>query len=425
VTVVSVRPGRATGRVPAPPSKSYTHRAIVAGHLAHRRYQIVHPLDSDDTRATARAVGLLGTPVRRFRDHWSLRPLARSRTRRAVSIDCGESGTTLRFVTAVAARQELPVTFHGQGRLPIRPMATLWSALKTLGASYRPRSVGAGLPVTIRGPLHGGRVVLDASESSQFASALLLVLPVLREDSTLVLRGALVSQPYLEATLAVLTAHGVRLTRSGRRFEIPGGQRYRGTRFHVPGDASSAAYLWVAAAISGGEVRVDGVPIDWPQADLAVLDLLRHVGAEVHRDRRGATVRAGPLRPFRIDLTQAPDLYPLAGVLAAAIPGTSQLSGAAHVVTKESDRRAGTAHLVRQLGARVRRTSSGLIIDGRPPLRAFRLEGEHDHRLVMSAAVAALAARGSCTIGDGLAVRKSFPEFWDRLGSVAERVGRA
>ena len=422
MTVARVSPSMAVGSVRAPPSKSYTHRALVAGHLAHRRYRIENPLDAQDTLATARAVGLLGTPVLRRARSWTLRPAASGAEPRAVSVDCGESGTTLRFVAALAARAPRWVTLRGRGRLPERPMAPLWNALTELGATVEHRRRSSRLPATLHGPMHGGSITLDASESSQFTSALLLVLPTLGEDSRLTLSGEVVSRPYVDATLAVLRYHGVEVKPSGRGFQIPGGQHYRRHRFEVPGDASSAAYLWVAAALTGGCVTVRGVPGTWPQADLAILDLLDQVGAEVRRAPSGATVRGGLLHPFRVDLTDAPDLYPLAGVLATAASGESRLAGAAHVALKESDRRAGTAGLARALGAKVTVRRDGLRVHGRGRPRPIRLLGLRDHRLVMSAAVAALAATGRSTIGDARAVEKSFPEFWSELGRLTRGV---
>jgi 3-phosphoshikimate 1-carboxyvinyltransferase len=262
-------------------------------------------------------------------------------------------------------------------------------------------------------------VSVDSSKSSQFASALLLTLPTLESPSTLNLLGDLVSMPYLDATLAVLRFHRVQVRRRGRRFDIPGGQRIHGDSFDVPGDASSAAYLWAAAAVGGGSVRVDGVDRKWPQADLLVLDLLEKSGASVSRKERGAEVSRGKLVPFRVDLTDAPDLYPLAGVVAATIPGTSRLAGAEHVALKESDRRSSTALLARSMGARVEEGPFGLRITGTSRPRAFRLTTLTDHRLVMSAAVGALAAEGESTIGEREAVRKSFPGFWDALGKIS------
>jgi len=300
-------------------------------------------------------------------------------------------------------------------------MATLLKALRALGA--RCRAASSRTPVEVHGPIHAGRVTVDASESSQFASALLLTLPTLPGDSVLELRGPIVSEPYLEATLAVLAYHGIRIERRGRRFAISGGQSYRTAVFRVPGDASSAAYLWAAAAATGGTVRVTGVPKDWPQADLAILDLLKGAGAHVRRSDDGAEVNGRVDRPFTVDLTDAPDLYPIAGVLAAIVPGRSELRGAAHVAFKESDRRAGTAQLARSLGARVRTSRHGLVIEGTDSPRPFSLPHLSDHRSVMSAAVGALASRGPSVVGDARAVEKSFPGFWTTLRGITEGVG--
>jgi len=418
MSVVHLRPGSATGDVRAPPSKSYTHRALVVGHLTRRRYRVRGPLDADDTRATASAVGELGTPVRRAWGFWDvLAPAEGAPRERRARVNCGESGTTLRFISALAALAERPVRVTGAPRLSERPIDELLAALRRLGASCR--HVGnEGFPIEIRGPIHAGAVSVDASRSSQFASALLLALPTLDGDSSLTLTGRIVSEPYIDATLAMLAAHHVPFERRGRTFRFHGPHRFEGRGFTVPGDASSAAYLWAAAATGGGKVHVDGVPRGWPQADLAVLDLLRSAGAVVSRSAGGATVSAGRRTPFRVDLTNAPDLYPLAGALAAVTSGTSYLLGAEHVVGKETDRKAETAALARKFGATVRTRPGEMRIEGVSRPRALRVDRFTDHRMIMSAAVGALAAERESILGDATAVRKSFPGFWDVLGTI-------
>lgn len=419
MTRVRVRPGRVRGRVRAPPSKSYTHRALVVGHLSGQRFRVEHPLDADDTRRTAQAIARLGTPVSRAADRWTV-DARTSRPPRFVSIDCGESGTTLRFAAALAARGPGTVRFTGRSRLGERPMQALLRGLRSLGASTR--GTGRGFPLEVRGPIHGGRVRLDASVSSQFTSSLLLTLPTLPDDSRIDLVGPVVSAPYIDATLAVLRDQGVRVLRRGRSFTIPGGQRFRGRSFRVPGDASSAAYLWAAGAVAGGPVRVHGVGPEWPQADRAVLDLLASAGAQVSGEASAVTVRAGRRRPFVVDLTDAPDLYPLAGVLAAVTPGRSRLRGAPHVVHKESDRRAETGRLARAFGARVETDAMGLSIEGTSTPSRVTLPDLADHRLLMSAAVGALAADGPSQLGPAEAVGKSFPGFWDALRELGAEV---
>jgi 3-phosphoshikimate 1-carboxyvinyltransferase len=417
MTVRRVDPARIAGVIRAPPSKSYTHRALVAAHLAHRPYAIVDPLLADDTRATAEALRHLGSRVQLQRARWVVTPgpATKSPIR---PIDCGESGTTLRFVAALAALSPRPAELRGSGRLALRPMSDLLSALTTLGATCRTPKGRRGLPLLVRGPIRGGRLRLEASRSSQFASALLLTLPTVPGPSDLYLTGRIVSEPYIEATRKVLELHRIRVTRKGRRYSIPGGQRYRGRRMRVPGDASSAAYFWAAAALTGGHVRVVGIPLEWPQADLAILDLLERAGAEVRRFRGGAEVRARPLRRFAVDLTAAPDLYPLAAVIAATIPAASRIAGAPQVAFKESDRHAGAMRLARAMGAMVASDRTSLRVRGTARPRPFQLRGLTDHRLVMSATVGALAATGRCAVGEAEAVAKSFPEFWSLLDSV-------
>lgn len=421
MTTVRIRPGPVSGAIRAPGSKSYTHRALVVGHLSGRRFRIRRPLASDDTVATALAMTRLGTPVHRRPDAWQVEPESSGPSKAPTVIDCGESGTTLRFASALAGLRDRKVRIVGATRLSERPIDELLRALNVLGAKCR-HVRRKGLPIEVVGPITGGRVTLDASQSSQFASALLLALPTLEGDSEIEMLGKVVSEPYLDATLAVLSHHGVIVDRRGRSFRIPGKQRFRGTSFGVPGDASSAAYLWAAAAVAGGSVRVDGVPSTWPQADLAVLDLLELAGATVVRRVNEAAVTGARRKPFRVDLTRSPDLYPLAGVLAATTEGVSRIVGAEHVALKESDRKGETAFLARQLGAKVESSSSDLRIEGTLRPRALHVRHLTDHRVVMSAAVGALAGDGESVIGDRNAVRKSFPGFWSALRAVSGEV---
>lgn len=419
MTLVRVRPGPVRGTLRAPPSKSYTHRALAVAHLARHRFVIERPLRSDDTLRTVDALRALGSAVTLGRTRWTVAPAGAPARPTPVTIGCGESGTTLRFASALAALESRPVRLRGSGRLPYRPMAGMVRALTQLVVKVDAPEPPRSLPMTVRGPLRGGVVDVDASETSQFVSALLLALPTAAGDSELRLGGAPVSAPYIAATLAVLRASGIHVTARGGRYRIPGGQRYRARRFAVPGDASSAAYLWASAAIAGGSVTVERLPDRWPQADLAILGLLEQFGARVGRRWGGTTVAFGRRRPFRVSLTDAPDLYPLAGVLAASADGESRLEGAPHVAAKESDRRAETIRLARAMGATVTEARGGLRIRGTGQPTPLSVRDADDHRVVMSAAVGALAASGRSTIGRAEAVAKSFPDFWTVLGTLA------
>ncbi|MEM0129574.1 MAG: 3-phosphoshikimate 1-carboxyvinyltransferase [Thermoplasmata archaeon] len=419
----TVVPGRAEGTVDIPGSKSYTHRfAVAAGLSRGRTVRIVRALRSTDTFATARGLRRLGARIAIAGEGWSVRGPARYRLRRPVTIDCGESGTTLRLLCAAAALFDRPVTFTGRGRLPMRPLEPLTGALEGLGARVRRPRAHRSIPVTIEGPISPGALALPAADSSQPVSALMLALAAFPARSRLTLVGPVVSRPYVDATAATLRAFGARADHRGRAWGIGGPLVPPRRRLEVPPDASSAAYAWAAAAATGGSVTVRGTGsarnLRWPQADLALLGLLRRMGARVRRTPAGVRVD-GPLRrPVRADLADSPDLAPLVGVLAAVVPepGTSVLAPVRHLALKESDRAAATASLARAVGARVRMSADGTIrIRSRPPVLPFSWDGPADHRVVMSAAVGALAAGGPCRIGPAEAVSKSFPRFWSMI----------
>jgi 3-phosphoshikimate 1-carboxyvinyltransferase len=418
-----VYPGALAGCVDAPPSKSYTHRALLVGALVDGPYRVDSPLDSDDTVATADGLGALGVRVVRSSSSWLVEPHEATKPMSRVTIDCRESGTTLRFLLPRAAAQTRPVTLRGRPSLASRPIEPLLAVLRSGGVAVEPRS-SRGEIARLRGPLRPVRTTLDGSASSQFLSGLLLTLPVLDAPSELRLVGPVVSQPYVDATLAMLTAHGVSVETVGRRVRIPAPQRFRGANFRVPADASSAAVLWAAAGAGGGDVTVRGVDEGWPQADRQLLPVLQRMGASVSRDAEGVTVSGPVRRPIQVDLSDAPDLLPLVGALAALVKGRSVVRGAAHAAGKETDRRQETAKLARAMGARVQLGPRRIEIVGRPPVAAFVYDGAGDHRMVMAAAVAALAARGPSTVGSAEAVTKSFPNFWDALAQLGAQVER-
>ncbi|MCI4327234.1 MAG: 3-phosphoshikimate 1-carboxyvinyltransferase [Thermoplasmata archaeon] len=417
MTTARVVPGPVRGTVRAPPSKSYTHRALVAGAMTGRLHRILDPLDSVDTIATAEGLLPLGVGVDRGRTEWTVRPSSP----RGSEVRCGASGTTLRFLLPVAARLDRTTRFTGDPVLLRRPIEPLLRFLRVAGARVSARS-GSRRSISVAGPIHGSRAPVDGSESSQFVSGLLLSLPTLGSPSTMDLRGRTVSRPYIEATLRVLAHHGVTIHESTRAVRVPAPQPFRARTLRVPGDASSAAYLWAAAAVSAGRVRVGGLDPAWPQADLAILPILREMGASVVV--RGPTVEvAGPIAtPTEADLTASPDLLPLVSVLAAAVAGTSIWTGAAHATGKESNRRRESGRLARAMGATVRVSPRRFEVRGTARPTGMRFHAPADHRVVMSAAVGALGAAGPSSIAGAEHVAKSFPEFWATLSELGGEV---
>jgi 3-phosphoshikimate 1-carboxyvinyltransferase len=301
-------------------------------------------------------------------------------------------------------------------------MGPLIAALRAGGVTIRASSALSGLPFEIEGPLGPLDVALRADVSSQFVSALLLVLPTIPGTSRIRFLGTAVSFDYVRATVDILRAHGIKLTLTRAGTRVSGAQEYHGSYFEVPGDASSAAYLWAAAAATDGSVRVRGIDRTWRQADLAILPILRRMGARVELHSDGATVSGESLRGLDVDLTNSPDLYPLVAVLAAIARGRSRLLGASHVVFKESDRRAASAALVRSFGSRTAVSRGRLVIEHGDRLRPLRAGNFSDHRMVMAAAVGALAVAGRSRIGRAEEVRKSFPGFWKTLKLLGARM---
>jgi 3-phosphoshikimate 1-carboxyvinyltransferase len=410
-----VAPGVIDGVVRAPPSKSYTHRALVIGAHTGRRYRVRHPLVSDDTLATVGGLRALGHPIRISPDSWTLEAGGDPRPVRRRNVDCHESGSTLRFLTPMAALRPVTTRFIGRASLARRPMEGLLQVLERLGAHVQFGARSSGLPVEVTGPIRAGSVAVESRRTSQYLSGLLMTLPMVTGFSELRAASRIVSRPYLDATLEILRHHGVYWAEKDHAFSIHGPLRCVGSSFAVPGDVSSAAYLWAGAAVSGGRVRTTGLDLRWPQADLRCLEALEQAGAHVVRTRHSVRVEGPLTSSFEIDLTEAPDLLPLLAVVASTLSGRSRLLGAEHTIWKETDRRTMTERMVRAFGARTSVTANRFEVAGRAEQRVHRLPPLPDHRLVMAAAIGALAAPRPMWVGPAESVAKSFPDFWSTL----------
>lgn len=414
------RPGAVRGTVRAAPSKSYTHRALLLGLLAEGETTVRDALLSEDPLATLAAVEALGARVERGD---VLRIASDGRLRApAKPLDCMNSGTTLRLLTALVALAPGETTLTGDASLRKRPMGPLLAALESLGATTR--SVEGKAPVTIRGPLRGGHAKLPGDVSSQFVSALLLAGAKTPEGLEVTLDGALKSEPYVDITREMMQDFGGRAERTPTGFRVAGGQRFRARDYQVPGDFSTAAFPLAAGALAG-DVTVDNLPERTAQGDRAILDLLRAFGAKVTTSGRRATVAQAPLRGIRADLSDTPDLFPILCALAAHAEGETVLEGAAHLRFKESDRiRAMVANL-RKLGVHAEERPDGAVIRGGRVRGATGLVTEGDHRVLMALAVCALRADGPLELDDHDAYKVSYPAFLDdfrMLGQTLEVV---
>lgn len=401
-----IQPRQLSGVLPVIPSKSDAHRLLIAAALADKPTELVMRCSSQDIDATIACVEALGANVERREGAVVVIPIAHVPD--AASLDCGESGSTLRFMLPVAAAVCENVSFNGHGRLPDRPIGELCSAMGENGVSFS----GDRLPLTTRGKLNGGVYRLPGGISSQYITGVLLALPAIGEDSEIILTDKLRSAAYVDITLSVLSRFGIKVERRENGFFIPGGQPYRSPdKVAVDGDWSNGAFILSTGAI-GGRVTVTGLNSDSPQGDKAITELLRKLGANVTVDGNSVTVSPGKLRGCEIDIDPTPDLLPALAVVAAFAEGDTHFVNGARLRIKESDRLTACAQLLRDLGGEAEETADSLIVHGKPLVGGFT-DGCNDHRIVMAAAISAAGCRETVTVIGSQAVSKSYPSFFE------------
>lgn len=412
--------GTVNARVRLPGSKSVTHRAFLMAALADGDSTIGNPLRAEDTLLTARALEQLGVRIRWDDAGVSVTPPPRRWSRPGGPLLLGNSGTSTRLLLAVAAAGEGRFVFDGSARLRERPMSPVLEALERLGAGVRWLARPGCLPVEIQGcGLSGGEVEVDASESSQFLSALLMAAPCARGEMRIGWKQPVASFPYVRLTLSMMKDAGITLFTSGENgIVIPAPQTYSPLRMTVEGDFSSASYFWAAAAVTGGAVHTSPLSRKSAQGDRRLLDILECMGCGVSWEEEGVRVTgagAGNLNAVNVDMNDIPDMVPTLAVLAAFARGTTRIRNVAHLRVKESDRLRTVALELAKLDVPVSELPDGLEILGgeaRPP--RVPIESHNDHRIAMAFAVAGLRT-GGMAIRGAAAVAKSFPAFWDIL----------
>lgn len=414
---VQVYPGNLQGTVTIPPSKSDAHRAVICAALS-RGVSKIAPIElSEDITATLRAVETLGVSVRLEENVLTVDGSALG-TARSRELDCGESGSTLRFFIPIAAALGLPVRFTGRGRLPQRPLGTYLECLPPAGVNCQ--STG-GLPFSIHGKLQGGRFAVAGNVSSQFITGLLLALPLTGEDSEIVLTTPLQSAGYVEMTIRTMAAFGVTVEKTMAGYRIAGGQRYQPQNYAVESDWSQAGFYLAAGAL-GSRLALHGLRRDSIQGDRTAEAVFSAFGAQLEWQGKALIVSPGVLRGIAVDASQIPDLVPPIAAAAALAEGESKITGAGRLRLKESDRLAAMASAINALGGSVQEEEDGLVIQGVSSLKGGRVSGCNDHRVVMAMAVAALRAGGPVEITDPHSIRKSYPSFfkeYNRLGGNA------
>lgn len=412
----TIQPGQRTGKVSAPASKSHGHRLLLCAALSKGESTVDFGTLSNDIAATLRCLRALGAEAETESTtavfHNSIH---NSVYHNRITLPCGESGSTLRFLLPLCGALGVEAEFQRSGRLPERPLAPLDAVLREHGMELWEE----GSSLCCRGRLMPGDYSITGSVSSQYITGLLYALPLLSGDSTLTVTDKVESAPYIAMTEDALIQSGIRFEKRGWVYTVPGRQHYAlPHRCRVEGDCSNAAFFLAMGALSVQGVTVENVPSKSLQGDRQMLELLRSFGAEVTEEGESVTVRRGRLRGITVDAAQIPDLVPVLSVVAAAAEGETRILNAGRLRTKESDRLRSTAALLTSLGAEAEELPDALYIQGGRALRGGTVDSFHDHRIAMAAAVAASICTGSVTVKDALCTDKSFPGFWEAINSL-------
>lgn len=423
--IYEVRPvaGPINATVRPPGSKSLTNRALVCAALADGESVLTGTLDSDDTRVMIDSLGRLGINVE----------VTDGGTKLKVSGCCGvlpakkaelfigNSGTTVRFLTALATLGGGEYRLDGVPRMRERPIGDLVDALNALGADVRCESAGGCPPVVVRAAgLPGGESTVRGDVSSQFLSGLLMAAPLAANNVRLLIDGELVSKPYVAMTLRVMESFGVHaeVAADASHFVIPAPQSYGAVDYAVEPDASAASYFWAAAAITGGRVTVQGLSRHALQGDVRFVECLEQMGCHVEWGDDEITVEGGPLVGAELDMNPISDTVQTLAAVALFAEGPTTVTGVAHNRHKETDRIGDLATELRRLGAGVEELTDGLRITP-AELRAAEIETYDDHRMAMSLALVGLRQPG-VRIKDPGCTSKTYPNYFQDLEAITK-----
>lgn len=419
---IEIQPcGAIRGSIQPPGSKSITNRALVIAALAEGSSTLRGALASEDTQVMIESLARLGVRVVESDAGATLQVAGCGGKvpNAAADLFIGNSGTTVRFLTAMLAACSGKFRLDGVPRMRERPIADLIATLNKLGSDVRSELNTGCPPVLIAADgLRGGTANIRGDVSSQFLSALLMAAPYARETVNLIVDGVLVSQPYVHMTLGLMRDFGVTVPAGDlTQFNIPGSQRYRGREYLIEPDASAASYFWGAAAVSGGDVTVRGLSRDALQGDVAFVDCLAQMGCEVQDVAGGIRVIGKQLHGVDVDMNAISDTAQTLGVVALFADGPTTIRGIAHVRHKETDRIGDLARELRKFGAVVDEFDDGLRIT--PPASYEKFSGAsiatyNDHRMAMSLALAGLKLPG-VVINDPGCTAKTYPNFFGDL----------
>lgn len=402
---IRIYPSVLKGDLRIPASKSCAHRAVICAALADGISKLSGITMSKDIEATISAMTALGASFEINGDIVTVKGI-NGCINSTADIDCNESGSTLRFIMPVAAALGIDSIFRGRGRLPQRPIDIYKRELKNHGITFRTDK----MPYEISGRLTGGKYEIEGNVSSQFITGLLFALPLIKEDSEIIMTSHLESRPYVDITIDILRRFGIEISETENGYTIRGNQRFTPFDEHIEGDYSQAAFFYIANAL-GSEVNILNLKEDSVQGDKAITEIIAD------------SMKNGNITGYKADCSDIPDLVPILSVLGAYGSDSSIIYNAERLRIKESDRLAACADMLNNLGGNVTVTSDGLEIKPTNGLNGGTVDSYGDHRIVMAAAIAALCCKGDVIIKGAEAAEKSYPTFFEdyvRLGGKAD-----
>lgn len=420
---VIIQPSGISGDIAAPASKSAMQRACALALLHHGVTHIHNPGTSNDDKAALSIIAQLGASIAQLPGGTlSISPQNFGNSDRECSIDCGESGLSIRMFTPIAALCRQRVHITGSGSLASRPMDFFDAIFPQLGIHIQTNN--GKLPLSVQGPLQTKEIGIDGSLSSQFLTGLLFAYAKAAASPAVIHVDNLKSKPYIDLSLQMLEHFGYTVTNDDHTiFTILPGNKLSGQQVHytVEGDWSGASFLLVAGAIAG-KIKVKGLDVFSAQADKAILQALQQSQARLSINADYIEVSPGELKAFHFDATHCPDLFPPLVALAAYCEGSSVIEGVGRLAHKESDRALTLQEEFGKMGVNIRLQDDLMIIEGNGNLKGATVHSRHDHRIAMAIAVAALKAAGETSIEEADAINKSYPAFYDHLQQLGAQV---
>lgn len=397
-----------------PGSKYLANRLLPLCALANSASRLCNVVANEDIKAAIAGLSALGYGFEQQGETLLISP-RKALLSQPAQVYSAHSGTFSRFVTAIAALEEQSVTIDCSAKMATRPMQELFSALASLGVSIA--SPNQCLPATVCGPVKGDHCQLDASRSSQYLSALLMIAPFLANGLTIEVGGELVSRAYVDMTIALMKKMGVTVMEENHHFSVKPGQQYRGVDYTIPGDPVSASYFLGATLIAGGQVRVEHFDFDSVQGESEFFRVLELMGAQVARHDNDLILKAsGDIHGIEVDMGAMPDAVQTLAAVACYAKGKTRITNIGHLAYKESNRILDTASEIRKTGIRVETGADFMVIEGGQP-KAAVIETHDDHRMAMSLALLGIRVEGM-EIQNAEVVAKSFPGYWQQMAAL-------